>query len=108
MNSKTYRAGDRVVYTRDKYTTSPGPRAKNVVAAPNGELYEYQVDKYWIVGEVRDDGRVLLITRRGKVHIVPSDDPRLRKANLLERFWKSDWFPNNRQVQSKPVASLLD
>jgi hypothetical protein len=88
-----YKVGDKVVYTRDKYTPRPGPRAKNVFASPNGEAYQYQVEKYWIVADVRPDGFILLKTRRGKNHLVATDDPRLRKASLFDRLWKSHLFP---------------
>lgn len=89
-----YRPGDRVVYTTDKYTASPGPRAKNIFAAPCGESYQYQVEKYWLVSEVREDGTLIAKTRRGKLHTIACSDPRLRKATLLERLLRSRWFPS--------------
>ncbi len=58
--------GDRVIYTRDKYSNRPGPRAKNVSPTPHGETYAYQVDKYWIVNEFLADGSIVVQTRRGK------------------------------------------
>ena len=91
--STHYHVGDRVVYTRDKYTPCPGPRAKNVFATPNGESYQYQVDKFWIVSDVRSDGRLVVQTRRGKQHILAPDDPQLRKASLYERLFKWRSFP---------------
>lgn len=90
---KSFRVGDRVVFTRDKHTTKPGPRAKNVVATPHGEMYEYQVDKYWLVVGIQPDGQLVLQTRRGKRHVFPTTDPRLRKAGLLERLFKAKLFP---------------
>ncbi len=90
---KHFRVGDRVVFTRDKHTTKPGPRAKNVVATPHGEMYEYQVDKYWLVIGVEADGQLILKTRRGKQHTFPASDPRLRKAGFLERLFKAKLFP---------------
>ncbi len=91
--SRHYRAGDRVVYTRDKCTSCPGPRAKNVDAAPKGELYQYQVDKFWRVAEVAINGDLILKTRRGKSHRVQDDDPRLRKASLFEILFRRKYFP---------------
>lgn len=91
--SKSFNVGDRVVYTRDKHTTKPGPRAKNVIATPHGEMYEYQVDKYWLVIGVQADGQLIFKTRRGKLHSFPADDPRLRKASLWERLFKAKLFP---------------
>lgn len=89
-----YHVGDRVVFTRDKYTPCPGPRAKNVFATPNGETYHYQVDKYWVVVEVRADGGLVVETRRGKTHVVRPDNPQLRKASLYERLFKQRLFPH--------------
>lgn len=91
--SSHFKLHDRVIYTTDKYTSCPGPRAKNVVAAANGESYVYQVDKYWVVTEILANGDVVLMTRRGKKHVVTAGDRRLRKANLLERFLKARQFP---------------
>ena len=88
----TYHVGDKVVYTRDKYSSCPGPRAKNVDATPKGELYQYQVDKYWIVADVRGKD-VVLETRRGKRHVLSCDDLRLRKASWFERIFRSKLFP---------------
>lgn len=96
-----YRIGDRVVYTLDKYTDSPGRRAKNVFPAPYGESYQYQVDKYWLVLDVQPDGHVVLQTRRGKLHVVAVDDPRLRKASWFERLWRGHRFPA--PVQSQKI-----
>ncbi len=89
-----YRTGDRVVYTRDKYTTKPGPRAKNVFATPNGDAYHYQVEKYWRVQDLGKNGTLLLVTRTGKTHVVERDDPRLRPARWWERIFKAGLFPN--------------
>jgi hypothetical protein len=84
---------DWVVYTREKHSLSPGRRAKNISPSPHGEMYSYEVDKYWIVRQVRD-GEVVLQTRRGKTHSLPLQDARLRKANLWERLFFSHRFPS--------------
>lgn len=83
---------DWVVYTREKHSLSPGPRAKNITPSPHGEMYSYEVDKYWIVRQVKDD-EVVLETRRGKTHALPLKDSRLRKANLWEKLFFSNRFP---------------
>lgn len=93
--TKRFQVGDRVVFTRDKHTTKPGPRAKNVVATPHGEMYEYQVDKYWLIVGIQADGQLILKTRRGKRHVASASDPRLRKATLWERLFKAKLFPTN-------------
>lgn len=78
--------GDWVIYRKTKFSSRPGPRAQNVLPARHGDAYAYTVDKFWIVSEVRRDGSLLLKTRRGKQHVVPSDDWNLRKANWWERW----------------------
>ncbi len=103
--SNRYRVGEKVIYTLDKYTPRPGPRAKNVFATPNGESYQYQVDKYWVVAAIRPDGSLVLQTRRGKNHIVTVDDPRLRKASIFQRILKAKLFPEIRGVNVLSPAS---
>lgn len=78
--------GDFVIYRKSKQSTLPSPRAENVHPAPNGDNYSYTIDKFWIVEEVRDDGTVVAATRRGKKNEIRSDDPLLKRANLIERF----------------------
>lgn len=112
LMGKRFRVGDRVVFTRDKHTTKPGPRAKNVVATPHGEMYEYQVDKYWLVIGVEADGQLVLKTRRGKHHTFPASEPRLRKASFWERLFKAKLFPTlqgdeaNLSSGTKSIAEL--
>jgi len=88
-----FQPNDWVVYTREKHSLSPGPRAKNIAPSPHGELYSYEVDKYWIVLEVNGD-EVVLKTRQGKSHVVSSNDHRLRKAKWWERLFLSNKFPS--------------
>ena len=88
----SFSPNDWVVYTREKHSLSPGPRAKNISPSPHGEMYSYEVDKYWIVRQVKD-GELVLETRRGKVHTLPSNDMRLRKASFWERTFFSHLFP---------------
>lgn len=89
-----YQPGDPVVVCLSKFSTDPGPRARDVYPAPSGETYSYQVDKYWRVLEIRDDGALTLATRRGKRHIVLPDDPRIRPARWWERWLLNDRFPS--------------
>lgn len=86
MWRRSFRQGDWVVFRRIKYTTHPGPRAKDIQATEHGDLYHYFVDKFWIVDEVLDDGRLKLRTRRGKTHVLSADDSNLRHATLWERL----------------------
>ena len=92
MRIQSYKIGQPVVYRRFKHSARPGVRADNVVPEPLGEGYTYEVDKYWVIQEVRDE-TVLLRTRRGKAHEVQMHDPRLRRASFMERLFKGKRFP---------------
>lgn len=87
QSASSYKIGDCVIYRKTKYSDHPGPRARRVSPAPNGDEYIYLVDKFWIVEEIQPDGKIVLRTRRGKQHTISSDDPNLRKARLWERYW---------------------
>ncbi len=91
--SGLFQPNDWVIYTREKHSLSPGPRAKNIAPARYGELYSYEVDKYWIVREVRGN-ELVLETRKGKTHTVLASDSRLRKARWWERLFMAARFPN--------------
>ena len=84
--NKVFEPGDWIVYHKTKWSTDPGPRAQDVRPAPGGEQYVYSVDKYWVVEEIKDDGSVVLITRRGKRHVLSTELPSLRRANWFERL----------------------
>lgn len=86
VGSHQYRPGDWVVYRKSKYSTQPGPRAQNVAPARGGDKYAYTVNKFWVVSQVLDDGRLVLQTRRGKEHIVDPDDHDLHPAHWWERW----------------------
>lgn len=86
------RPGDRVVYRKTKFSTSPGPRAKEVAPAAHGDLYSYYVDKFWVVTDALPDGRVRLRTRKGKERVVSVDDPNLRPARWWERWLYRERF----------------
>lgn len=88
-----YEVGDRVVYTKDKHSTHPGPRARDIFPSTQGEDYRYSVDKYWTVSSVVDEDTIEVMTRRGKRHLVNVRDPHLRKASLRERLFLKARFP---------------
>lgn len=92
--AKSYAIGDWVVYTQRKQSSSPGPRAKNINPSQHGELYSYQVDKFWVVAGKNDASELTLKTRRSKTHVVRSDDICLRKAHWWERFFLRTRFPS--------------
>lgn len=81
-----YRPGDWVVYTKQKFSTSPGKRAQDVTPAEKGDSYTYVVDKFWVVAGISDEGQLRLRTRRGKEHLVDPADPMLRRAHWWERL----------------------
>jgi hypothetical protein len=89
----TFKTGDRVVYRRTKVGPCPSRRARRVDPAPRGEDYVYEVDRFWLVADVRDDGTLVLRTRRGKQHLIRPADPNLRPASWWERLLYRDRFP---------------
>ena len=88
-----YRLGDPVVFTANKHSAHPGPRAEKVQPEPHGEGYSYDVKKFWLITEIRSDGTIAAITRRGKRRLVRRDDPRLRPARWWERLLYRSRFP---------------
>ena len=94
-----YTPGDPVIFRMSKHSTHPGPRARNIKPAAKGEEYTYQVDKFWTVAEVLEDGRLRLVTRRGKEHLVEPDDIHLRPAKWWERLLYRDRFPDLEELE---------
>lgn len=80
-----FQPGDLIIYRKTKNGVHPGPRANNVHPAPNGDTYNYTVDKYWLVQKVLDNGTLVATTRRGKQNHLKADDPNLQKANWFQR-----------------------
>ncbi|MBX3435712.1 MAG: hypothetical protein KF847_20535 [Pirellulales bacterium] len=101
MAANDYKTGDWVIYRLQKVSPSPGPRAQDVIPAAHGDEYSYLVDKYWVVEEVLPDARLRLRTRRGKTHVVSSDDRRLRRPRWYERLLLASRF---RAVESATVG----
>ncbi len=85
--------GDRIVYRKTKFSPLPGARAHHISASDKGENYTYLVDKYWVVADVLEDGRLVAKTRRGQLNYVRADDPDLRKAKLIESLIHRHLFP---------------
>ncbi len=92
---RRFKIDDWVVYTREKHSLSPGKRAKNISPSPYGEMYSYEVDKFWIVRQI-DDSEVVLETRTGKQHTITAKDRRLRKPSWWEKLFYSERFPRKR------------
>jgi hypothetical protein len=88
-----FKPGDLVVYRKQKFSVHPGPNARGIFPAPNGDYYTYCVDKFWKVVTVQPDGGLLVCTRRGKQHTIAANDPALRRAHWWERLWFRLRFP---------------
>ena len=87
--------GDPLIYRKDKVSIhTPGVRARNVWAAENGDHYFYEVDKFWAVSDVLDDGRLVAVTRTGKTHCLEAGDRNVRKPGLVERLRYRSRFPH--------------
>jgi hypothetical protein len=98
MAKQTYQPGHLVVYRVLKHSQRPGPRAHDNVPAPLGETYRYQVDKFWVVEAVHDDGTLVVRTRRGKAHQLRITDPNLRHATWWEAWRYGASFPQLSQL----------
>jgi hypothetical protein len=88
-----FRAGDPVVYRKQKFSRHPGRNAASIFPAANGDDYCYSVEKFWRVVAVAPDGKLEICTRRGKRHTVAADDPALRPASWWERLRYRRRFP---------------
>ncbi len=101
MFKRNYCQGDLVVYRLTKQSESPGPRAQSIEPSRYGESYRYQVDKYWIIESLNDEG-IVVRTRRGKTRMINHDDRCLRRANILERTFLRGRFPDPQQEATEP------
>jgi hypothetical protein len=94
-----FKPGDLVVYRKQKFSVHPGPNARGIFPAPNGDSYTYCVDKFWKVLAVLPDGSLVVCTRRGKQHTIAAADPALRRAYWWERLWFRPRFPTLNPTQ---------
>jgi hypothetical protein len=99
-----YQPGELVVYRKRKHSVRPGRRAINIFPARFGEEYTYYVDKFWRVAEVLPNEQLVLVTRRGKEHVISASDPALRRANWWDRFYHRDRFPTRFSVPRRKSA----
>ena len=100
-----FKVNDWVVYTREKHSLSPGPRAKNISPATHGDMYSYEVDKYWVVSQIHPDS-LILETRTGKQHRVSRSDRRLRHPSWWERLFYADRF--TRRAGTAPGRAMAN
>lgn len=103
-----FKVGDHIIYHKQKVSPKPGPRAEEVEPTAHGEEYWYFVDKYWTVAEVRDDGTLMVRTRRGKVHQLKANDPCIRRAGLIDDWLRKDRFPTLESAsENEPLPPKL-
>ena len=93
MKTQRFQVHDRIVYRKTKNSVHPGPNARLVAPASNGDEYSYCVNKFWVVVSVLADGTVMAKTRRGKLLRLNHHDPNLRHATLLETLFGGSRFP---------------
>lgn len=105
IQQNQFQPGDWVIYHKTKWSAEPGPRAKNVVPASGGDQYVYNVDKFWIVEQTKDDGSVILMTRKGKRHVLDSDLPSLKRASWFERLRHRTRFEAVEKMNQPQVES---
>jgi hypothetical protein len=84
--AKRYSQGARVIDLKQKHSTHPSRKARDIHAAPKGELYDYVIEKCRVVEMVREDQQLVLRTPKGNLQVVSPTDPGLRPATWLERF----------------------
>lgn len=107
-NKCEFKPGDPVIYRLTKHSRCPGPRARGVAPSAHGDDYKYLVDKYWVVDQVRDDGLLVIRTRRGKTRTIRQDDGNLRPPKWWEAFLYRSYFPviDVAAMSDAPTASL--
>src|SRR5450432_1591341 len=88
------RPGAPIVYRVQETSTCPSPDAVDVYPSRHGEFYDYLAKKYWRVEEVLEDGSIVALTPLMEHRHVRSNDPNLRKANLIERVRYAARFPS--------------
>jgi hypothetical protein len=99
-----WKPGDWVVYRLSKHGRSPGQRAQQVSATRKGESYNYVVDKFWVVEEVKPEGQLVVRTPGGKCRTVDSADPNLHRARWWHRFqWGSRFRTAEKQLHENPL-----
>lgn len=86
------KVGDFIIVRKWKASTHPSPRAKEVYPTQYGDTYHYGIDKYWKVVEIIDDHTVVIETRRGKRHVIQTDQVRLRRAGFLDKMFNGKRF----------------
>lgn len=82
----SFKAGERVVYATES-------RALDASTATANE-------KYWVVDQILDGGRLLLRTRRGGMRVVPERSAQLRRPFWWESVLMRGRFPGGGEVRA--------
>ncbi len=89
-----FNIGDYVIYNKPKASDHPSSRAEDLSPAPHGDMYSYQIKKFWRVSGIIDNETIEVKTRRGKTHQLRIDDPFLKKAGIFARLrYHGQWDP---------------
>jgi hypothetical protein len=86
------KVGDFIIVQKWKSSTHPSPRAKNLHPSPKGEMYMYEIEKYWKVVRIVDDKTIEVETRRGKRYQIEKDSFPGRKAGFFDKLFHRDRF----------------
>jgi hypothetical protein len=87
-----FKPGDCVIYRKQKFSVHPGPHARDIQPAPNGDSYTYCVPKLYRVIAV-EPTQLVVRTRRGRQRTLAAGDPGLRRAHWWERLLLRGRFP---------------
>ena len=87
-----FKPGDCVIYRKLKFSVHPGPHARDIYPAPNGDSYSYWVGKFYRVIAVLAR-EVVVSTRQGRQRTLSAADPALRRAHWWERLLFRHRFP---------------
>jgi hypothetical protein len=88
-----FKPGDCVIYRKQKFSAHPGPHARAVWPAANGDHYSYFVEKFYRVVALEPDDRIVVVTRRGRRRTLDATDSLLRHARWWHRLLLRRRFP---------------
>jgi hypothetical protein len=80
---KRIKPGDWVIYRRTRRKNRPSAKARDISPTAHGDGYCYVVDKFRKVQSITEDGKVILLTPKGKTHVCDVNSPALVRAGWL-------------------------
>jgi len=90
--TKSFRPGDRVIFSLRRRSTHLRIGAKDVLPERHGEGYLYLVDSFWLVTQARG-ALVVVTTGQGRIHLLEAADTRLHPASWWQRLIYYRRFP---------------